>query len=277
MKKILFIALSLTLFFFESCRKIESKEVLKESIDQSEDNYFNKNGPEFLHDATRILIPGLAGPYIGSLTDGHIPDIGINNPAWPTSPNPYFVWSVGNSANNSIWLVQNTLGASALPSMLGGIVFHGLAVDNRWAQEVWLCRSSGGSHYMYHATKTPTNYSIDLELQLSTPFISGNSWRIHDIEGHDGTYYGIFTGGSQSIVASIDITTGICTAIKNMPVKISGMDFNWISNQMYLSSPGVNQTVNYGVLHVLDLVTLTTTTFPLILPVPAIKSINTMH
>ena len=45
MKKILFIALSLTLFFFESCRKIESKEVLKESIDQSEDNYFNKNGP----------------------------------------------------------------------------------------------------------------------------------------------------------------------------------------------------------------------------------------
>ena len=66
--------------------------------------------PEFLHDATRILIPGLAGPYIGSLTDGHIPDIGINNPAWPTSPNPYFVWSVGNSANNSIWLVQNTLG-----------------------------------------------------------------------------------------------------------------------------------------------------------------------
>ena len=46
---------------------------------------------------------------------------------------------------------------------------------------------------------------------------------------------------------------------------------------MYLSSPGVNQTVNYGVLHVLDLVTLTTTTFPLILPVPANTSINTMH
>ncbi|MDR3680433.1 MAG: hypothetical protein P4L41_10745 [Flavipsychrobacter sp.] len=209
----------------------------------------------FCWPSPHVLIPAGGDTRVGWINI-------YNPPAW--APGAIPAYSLVYDYNTTTFTlgdrVLNTSGLAGLPVHFPGATsLSGISqCPNCTVPGSNLCFSSTYTlagvkkHYILSANEaTPgTDYTVTNVLVVTASFApAASGWTLNHIEASSGIMYGLFTNGSSTYFASIDMTTGVATSLHYFATCVDGLDFSYYYgiNYAYLLESTSSTIVTYDI------------------------------